>query len=89
MIKWLRSNSPKDCLFILNQFEGGDILIYEKPAVENDFVLVYNIKKLFATYRVNKDKKMLAQDTDEFALTPISPKNLVDQILFDTDKKGI
>lgn len=85
-----KSNSKDDCLSIINQIEDKTdaVLIDKQSAVENDYFLVNQIKKMAPDTMIvviaddaDEDKKLLEKNIDQLVLRPISPENLADTIL--------
>ena len=85
-----KSKSSDDCLFIINQIEDKTdaVLIDKESAVENDYFLVNQIKKMTPDTMIvviaddaDEDKKLLEKNIDQLVLRPISPENLADTIL--------
>jgi response regulator RpfG family c-di-GMP phosphodiesterase len=89
-LKVIKSKSTDDCLSILNQIEEkvDAVLIDKESAVEKDFLLVNQIKKvrpdtviIIIADQVDEDEKLREKNIDELVLRPISPENLADTIL--------
>jgi response regulator RpfG family c-di-GMP phosphodiesterase len=89
-LKVFKSKSTDDCLSILNQIEEkvDAVLIDKESAVEKDFLLVNQIKKVrpdtmivIIADQVDEDEKLLEKNIDEFVLRPISAENLADKVL--------
>ena len=89
-LKVIKSKSTDDCLSILNQIEEkvDAVLIDRESAVEKDFLLVNQIKKVrpdtvivIIADEVDEDEKLLEKNIDEFVLRPISAENLADKVL--------
>ena len=85
-----KSKSNDDCLSIINQIEDKTdaVLIDKESAVENDYFLVNQIKKMTLDTMIvviaddaDEDKKLLEKNIDQLVLRPISPENLADTIL--------
>jgi response regulator RpfG family c-di-GMP phosphodiesterase len=85
-----KSKSNDDCLSIINQIEDKTdaVLIDKESAVENDYFLVNQIKKMTPDTMIvviaddaDEDKKLLEKNIDQLVLRPISPENLADTIL--------
>lgn len=85
-----KSKSNDDCLSIINQIEDKThaVLIDKESAVENDYFLVNQIKKITPDTMIvviaddaDEDKKLLEKNIDQLFLRPISPENLADMIL--------
>ena len=61
------------------------VLIDEQSAVENNFNLVNEIKKISSDIMIviiaDEDVKLQGKNIDEFILRPISPENLADKVL--------
>jgi response regulator RpfG family c-di-GMP phosphodiesterase len=88
--KVFKSKSKDDCLSILNQIEDKTdvVLIDKQSAVENDFFLVNQIKKMTRDTMIviiadnaDEDQKLLNKNIDKVVLRPISPENLADTVL--------
>jgi response regulator RpfG family c-di-GMP phosphodiesterase len=86
--KVFKSKSNDDCLSIINQVqEKTDVVLIDKQsAVENDFFLVNEIRKMTPDTMIviiadNEDEKLLENNIDELVRRPISPENLADTIL--------
>ena len=88
--KVFKSKSNDDCLSIINQIEDKTdaVLIDKESAVENDYFLVNQIKKMTPDTMIvviaddaDEDKKLLEKNIDQLVLRPISPENLADTIL--------
>ena len=88
--KVFKSKSNDDCLSIINKVEDKTdvVLIDKQSAVENDFFLVNQIRKMTPDTMIviiadnaGKDEKLLEKNIDELVLRPISPENLADKIL--------
>ena len=88
--KVLKSKSNEDCLSIINQVQEKTdaVLIDKQSAVENDFFLVNEIRKMTPDTMIviiadngDEDEKLLENNIDELVRRPISPENLADTIL--------
>ena len=88
--KVFKSKSNDDCLSIINQVEEKTdaVLIDKQSAVENDFFLVNEIRKMTPDTMIviiadngDEDEKLLENNIDELVHRPISPENLADTIL--------
>jgi PleD family two-component response regulator len=87
--KVFKSKSNDDCLSIINQIEDKTdvVLIDKQSAVENDFFLVNQIRKMTPDTMIviiadsaEEDEKLLEKNIDELVRRPISPENLADTI---------
>jgi response regulator RpfG family c-di-GMP phosphodiesterase len=96
--KVFKSKSADDCLSILNQIEEkiDVVLIDKESAVEKDFLLVNQIKKVrpdtvivIIADEVDEDEKLLEKNIDEFVLRPISAENLADKVLLMLAKREL
>jgi response regulator RpfG family c-di-GMP phosphodiesterase len=96
--KVFKSKSTDDCLSILNQIEEkiDVVLIDKESAVEKDFLLVNEIKKVrpdtvivIIADEVDEDEKLQEKNIDEFVLRPISAENLADKILLMLAKREL
>ena len=97
-LKVIKSKSTDDCLSILNQIEEkvDAVLIDKESAVEKDFLLVNQIKKVrpdtvivIIADEVDEDEKLLEKNIDEFVLRPISAENLADKVLLMLAKREL
>ena len=88
--KVFKSKSNDDCLSIINQVQEKTdaVLIDKQSAVENDFFLVNEIRKMTPDTMIviiadngDEDEKLLENNIDELVRRPISPENLADTIL--------
>ena len=88
--KVFKSKSNDDCLSIINQVEEKTdaVLIDKHSAVENDFFLVNEIRKMtpdtmivIITDNAEEDEKLLEKNIDQLVRRPITPENLADTIL--------
>ena len=88
--KVFKSKSNDDCLSIINQVEEKTdaVLIDKHSAVENDFFLVNEIRKMtpdtmivIITDNADEDEKLLEKNIDQLVRRPITPENLADTIL--------
>ena len=88
--KVFKSKSNDDCLSIINQVQEKTdaVLIDKQSAVENDFFLVNEIRKMTPDTMIviiadngDEDEKLLENNIDELVHRPISPENLADTIL--------
>ena len=88
--KVFKSKSNDDCLSIINQVEEKTdaVLIDKHSAVENDFFLVNEIRKMTPDTMIviiadnaEEDEKLLEKNIDQLVRRPISPENLADTIL--------
>ena len=88
--KVFKSKSNDDCLSIINKVEDKTdvVLIDKESAVENDYFLVNQIKKMTPDTMIvviaddaDEDKKLLEKNIDQLVLRPISPENLADTVL--------
>jgi response regulator RpfG family c-di-GMP phosphodiesterase len=61
------------------------VLIDEQSAVENNFYLVNELKKITSDTMIviiaDEDVKLRGKNIDKFILRPISPENLADKVL--------
>jgi response regulator RpfG family c-di-GMP phosphodiesterase len=71
-------------------------LIDKESAVEKDFLLVNQIKKVrpdtvivIIADEVDEDEKLLEKNIDEFILRPISAENLADKVLLMLAKREL
>jgi len=85
-----KSKSIDDCLSIISQIDDKiDVVLIDKQrAVENDFYLVNQIKKITPDTMVvviadnaDEDGNLLDKNIDQLVLRPISPENTADMIL--------
>ena len=85
-----KSKSNDDCLSIINQVQEKTdaVLIDKHSAVENDFFLVNEIRKMtpdtmivIITDNADEDEKLLEKNIDQLVRRPITPENLADTIL--------
>ena len=85
-----KSKSFDDCLSIISQIDDKiDVVLIDKQrAVENDFYLVNQIKKITPDTMVvviadnaDEDGNLLDKNIDQLVLRPISPENTADMIL--------
>jgi len=86
-----KSNSIDDCLSIITQTRNDEVdvvLIDKRSAVENDFFVVNQIKKMTSDTmvvviadNVDEDERLLEKNIDELVLRPTTSENLVDKIL--------
>src|SRR4029079_7888921 len=85
-----KSKSIDDCLSIISQIDDKiDVVLIDKQrAVENDFYLVNQIKKMTPDSMVvviadnaDEDGNLLDKNIDQLVLRPISPENTADTIL--------
>ena len=85
--KVFKSKSALDCLSRMSQIQDkiDVVLIDEQSAVENNFNLVNEIKKISSDIMIviiaDEDVKLQGKNIDEFILRPISPENLADKVL--------
>ena len=88
--KVFKSKSNDDCLSIISQVQEKTdaVLIDKQSAVENDFFLVNEIRKMTPDTMIviiadngDEDEKLLENNIDELVRRPISPENLADTIL--------
>jgi response regulator RpfG family c-di-GMP phosphodiesterase len=96
--KVFKSKSIDDCLSLLNQIEEkiDVVLIDNESAIEKDFFLVNQIKKVrpdtmivIIADEVYEDRKLLEKNIDEFVLRPISAENLADKVLLMLAKREL
>jgi response regulator RpfG family c-di-GMP phosphodiesterase len=96
--KVLKSKSTDDCLSILNQIEEkiDVVLIDNESAVEKNFLLVNQIKKVrpdtmivIIADEVYENEMLLGKNIDEFVLRPISAENLADKVLLMLAKREL
>jgi response regulator RpfG family c-di-GMP phosphodiesterase len=96
--KVFKSKSTDDCLSLLNQIEEkiDVVLIDNESAIEKDFFLVNQIKKVrpdtmivIIADEVYEDRKLLEKNIDEFVLRPISAENLADKVLLMLAKREL
>jgi DNA-binding NtrC family response regulator len=85
-----KSKSIDDCLSVISQIDDKiDVVLIDKQrAVENDFYLVNQIKKITPDTMVvviadnaDEDGNLLDKNIDQLVLRPISPENAADTIL--------
>jgi DNA-binding response OmpR family regulator len=88
--KVFKSSSTNECLSIINEIkEKVDVVLIDKQsAVENDFFVINQIKKIASDTMVvviadnaDEDEKLLEKNIDELVVRPVSPENLADNIL--------
>ena len=88
--KVFKSKSNDDCLCIINQVQEKTdaVLIDKQSAVENEFFLVNEIRKMTPDTMIviiadngDEHEKLLENNIDELVHRPISPENLADTIL--------
>ena len=85
--KVFKSKSALDCLSMMSQIQDkiDVVLIDEQSAVENNFNLVNEIKKISSDIMIviiaDEDVKLRGKNIGEFILRPISPENLADKVL--------
>ena len=88
--KVFKSKSVDDCLSIISPIQDkiDVVLIDKQSAVENDFFLVNQIRKMTPDTMIviiadngEEDEKLLENNVDELVRRPISPENLADTIL--------
>lgn len=88
--KVYKSATAEDCLNLLNQLEGqvDAILVKKEIAVNNNFMLLNNIKKiapatmtLVLTDKMDEGEKLSENGIDELVTTPLSAENVADKIL--------
>ncbi len=85
--KVFKSKSVLDCLSMMSQIQDkiDVVLIDERSAVENNFYLVNEIKKIMSDTMIviiaDEDVKLRGKNIDEFILRPVSPENLADKVL--------
>jgi response regulator RpfG family c-di-GMP phosphodiesterase len=96
--KVFKSKSNDDCLSTINQVQEKTdaVLIDKQSAVENDFFLVNQIRKMTPDTMIviiadnaDEDEKLLENNVDELVRRPISPENLADKILYMLAKKEL
>jgi DNA-binding response OmpR family regulator len=88
--KVFKSKSTNECLSMINEIkEKVDVVLIDKQsAVENDFFVINQIKKIASGIMVvviadnaDEDEKLLEKNIDELVVRPVSPENLADNIL--------
>ena len=87
--KVFKSNSTNDCLSTLQNSEKVDaVLIDKESAVENNFFLVNQIKRMAPDVMIviiadciDRSQELLRNNIDEIVLMPTSPENLTDKVL--------
>jgi response regulator RpfG family c-di-GMP phosphodiesterase len=88
--KVYKSATAEDCLNLLNQLEGqvDAILVKKEIAINNNFMLLNNIKKiapetttLVLTDKLDEGEKLSEHGVDELVTTPLSAENVADKIL--------
>jgi response regulator RpfG family c-di-GMP phosphodiesterase len=88
--KVYKSATVENCLNLLIQLEGqvDAILVKKEIAINNNFMLLNNIKKiapatttLALTDKADEGEKLSAHGVDELVTTPLSAENLADKIL--------
>lgn len=88
--KVFKSKSTNECLSMINEIkEKVDVVLIDKQsAVENDFFVINQIKKIALGIMVvviadnaDEDEKLLEKNIDELVVRPVSPENLADNIL--------
>jgi DNA-binding response OmpR family regulator len=88
--KVFKSRSTNECLSMINEIkEKVDVVLIDKQsAVENDFFVINQIKKIASDTMVvviadnaDEDGKLLENNIDELVVRPVSPENLADNIL--------
>ena len=93
-----KSKSIDDCLSIMSQIDDKiDVVLIDKQrAVENDFYLVNEIKKITPDSMVvviadnaDVDGNLLDKNIDQLVLRPISPENTADTILTMLSKREL
>ena len=93
-----KSKSIDDCLSIISQIDDKiDVVLIDKQrAVENDFYLVNEIKKITPDSMVvviadnaDVDGNLLDKNIDQLVLRPISPENTADTILTMLSKREL
>ena len=93
-----KSKSIDDCLSIISQIDDKiDVVLIDKQrAVENDFYLVNQIKKMTPDSMVvviadnaDEDGNLLDKNIDQLVLRPISPENTADTILTMLSKREL
>ena len=86
--KVFKSKSALDCLSMMSQIQHkiDVVLIDEQSAVENNFYLVNELKKITSDTMIviiaDEDVKLRGENIDEFILRPISPEYLEDKVLY-------
>ena len=94
--KVYKSRMVDDCLSTLNRLEKEiDVVLVKKElAIDKNFMLVKNIRKISAGTMImiladftNKDDKLAENGVDGIVLTPMSAENLGDKILMLIAKK--
>ncbi|MGB8159823.1 MAG: hypothetical protein WCE93_06715, partial [Nitrososphaeraceae archaeon] len=96
--KVYKSRTVDDCLSTLNRLEKeiDVVLIKKELAIDKNFMLVSNIRKIspgtmiiiMADF-INEDEKVIENGVDEIVLTPMSAENLGDKILMLIAKKEL
>ncbi len=95
--KVYKSTTAHDCLSILNQLEGkvDVILIKKELAVNGNFMLVENIRKINPSVLIIvladkiSEEKLIEHGIDAVVLTPFSAENLADKILMMLAKREL
>ena len=93
--KVFKSKSALDCLSMMSQIQHkiDVVLIDEQSAVENNFYLVNELKKITSDTMIviiaDEDVKLRGENIDEFILRPINPENLADKVLYMLAKREL
>lgn len=95
-INVIKSKSASDCISILENSCGIDLILLNRQTVEDDFLVLKKIKEIspgimivILSDKVSEDEELHEHNIDELVLTPISPENLADKILMMMAKREL